>query len=345
MRRSLVTIDLDALRRNVHRMLAAAAPAELWAVVKADAYGHGAADVGPAALEAGASALCVATVREGAELRGLLPEARIVVLGPLCDGDVELLRASRLEMCASSADVPEGVPVHAKVETGMGRWGMTLDEARRLPPGRVAGVMSHLATADDDASFAGEQLRRFAAAREYFPHATAHLANSAATLRYPEARYDAVRCGIALYGLCPFGADPADHELEPVLSWRSSVCLVKTLARGESTGYGRRFVAERPTRIGLVPVGYADGWRRGLTGTEVLVGGMRRRILGTISMDAFAVELPEGEMDDEVVLIGDGVLAEEHAGVLGTVNYEITCGIRCAGGRGEREVVGGQADR
>jgi alanine racemase len=341
-RRSHVTIDLGALRRNVARLRTAAAPAELWAVVKADAYGHGVADVAPAAVEAGVAALCVATASEGEELRRVLPDARIVVLGPLCTGDAERARAERLEVCASAPEAPEGLPLHAKVDTGMGRWGMSIDEARRLPPERVVGVMSHFATADDaDPSFSREQIERFGEARALFPDAQAHLANSAGTLRFPEARFDAVRCGIAIYGLSPFGADPAADGLEPVLSWRSTVCLVKTLARGASTGYGRRFIAERPTRIGIVPVGYADGWRRGLTGTEVAVGGVRRRVLGIVSMDAFAVELPEGDVGDEVVLIGDGIGVEEHARVLGTINYEITCGIRCAGGRGEREVVDG----
>jgi alanine racemase len=224
----------------------------------------------------------------------------------------------------------------------MGRWGMSGEEAQSLPPDRLAGLMSHLATADEpDGSFARLQIERFLALAESFPGVPLHLANSAGALRFPEARLDAVRCGIALYGLSPFGDDPARHGLEPVLSWRSSVALVKTLAPGETTGYGRRFVAERPTRIGIVPVGYGDGWRRGLTGTEVLVGSARRRVLGTISMDAFAVELPDEELGAKVTLVGDGVLAEEHARVLDTINYEITCGICAAGDRSERRVVDG----
>jgi alanine racemase len=146
---------------------------------------------------------------------------------------------------------------------------------------------------------------------------------------------------VALYGLSPFGDDPATHGLEPVLSWRSQVALTKTLAPGESTGYGRRFVAERAARIGLVPVGYGDGFRRGLTGTEVLVGGSRRRIVGTISMDALAVELGDEPEGTEVTLIGNGVLVEEHARRLGTINYEVTCGIRSAPERAKRQIVDG----
>jgi len=150
-----------------------------------------------------------------------------------------------------------------------------------------------------------------------------------------------VRCGIALYGLSPFGDDPRRHGLEPVLAWRSYVALAKTIAPGESTGYGRRFVAERPTRVGLVPVGYADGFRRGLTGTEVLVGETRRRVLGTVSMDSFAVELGDEPAGSPVTLIGGGVLAEEHARVLGTINYEITCAIAHDARRAERRLADG----
>jgi alanine racemase len=341
-RRSEITIDLGALRRNVARMREAAAPAELWAVVKADAYGHGLVDASRAALAAGAAALCVVTVQEGRALRAALPDARILVMAPLAAGEDELARTAGLEIAVSSAAVPDGLPLHLKVDTGMGRWGMTLDEARSVPRQRVVGLMSHLATADEeDLSYASEQIARFAEIAREFEGIPAHLANSAATLALRDARFDAVRCGVALYGLSPFGGDPADHGLEPVLSWRSYVAVAKALASGESTGYGRRFVAERPCWIGIVPVGYADGFRRGLTGTEVLVDGARRRVIGTISMDALAVELEEEEAGAPVTLIGDGVLAEEHARLLGTLNYEITSGIRSDRLRAERRVVDG----
>jgi alanine racemase len=316
------------LRRNVKRLLETVSPAELWAVVKADAYGHGALPCARAALEAGASALCVATAQEGEELRSQLHDARILVMSPLGAGEEDVARAAGLEVALSTPELPHGLTVHAKVDTGMGRFGMTTEEALSLPRDRVAGLMSHLATAEEqDERFAREQVGRFSELRGDFPAAVAHVANSAAALRFPEARFDAVRCGIAVYGLSPFGDDPDRHGLEPVLSWRSEVVLAKTLEHGESTGYGRHFIAERPERIGIVPVGYADGFRRGLTGTEVLVGGTRRRVVGTVSMDSFAVELGEDEAGAPVVLIGEGILAEEHARVLGTINYEVTCGI------------------
>jgi len=342
-RRSEVTIDLGALARNVARLREAAAPAEVWAVVKADAYGHGALDCARTALNAGAAALCVATAQEGAALRAELPDARILVMGPLADGEDEVARGARLEAAVSRADrIPDGLDLHLKLDTGMGRFGMTPDEALGVPRERVVGVMSHLATADEgDDGFARRQLEVFAGLAAQFPGVTAHVANSAAALRFPEARFDAVRCGVAIYGLSPFHRDPADHGLEPVLSWRSFVAQARRLQPEESTGYGRRFVAERPTRIGLVPVGYADGFRRGLTGTEVLVGGRRREVVGTVSMDSFAVELGDEEAGAPVTLIGDGVLAEEHADVLGTINYEVTCGIRTPPERADRRVVRG----
>jgi alanine racemase len=342
MTRSEITIDLGALRRNARVLTEAAGEAELWAVVKADAYGHGAADCAQVALEAGARAVCVATAKEGAALRSDNPDARILVLSPLGPGEESLAREAGLEVAVSSLQLPEGIPVHVKVDTGMGRFGISPDEAAGIDPDRVAGVMTHLATADEpDETFVHRQLEVFAEVAARFPGATRHAANSAATLSYPAARFDAVRCGVALYGLSPFGDEPGKHGLEPVLSWRSYLAQTKVLGSGESTGYGRRFVAEQATRIGLVPVGYGDGFRRGLTGTEVVVAGTRRRVLGTVSMDSFAVELGKEPEGAPVTLIGDGLLADEHARRLGTINYEITTGIVSDPRRAERRVADG----
>jgi alanine racemase len=340
MERSEVKVDLGALRRNVATLLRALDGAELWAVVKADAYGHGAADVARAALGAGAAALCVATIPEGLALRNDYREPRIVVLGPASSPDeVAQAREAGLELAIGGGEIPEGVRVHVKLETGMGRYGLS-----ELPAlgGDVVGLMTHLATADTDPAFARQQVERFADATREFAHLQRHVANSAAALRLPEARFDAARCGIAIYGLSPFGTDPADDGLEPVLSWHSALAQVKQLAPGESTGYGRRFIAERPTWIGLVPVGYADGFRRDLTGTQVLVAGAPRRVVGTISMDSFAVELPgELRVGTPVVLLGHGVLAEAHARVAGTINYELVCGIDTGPRRARRAAIGG----
>ena len=342
MSRSAITIDLGALRRNAAVLAEAAGSAELWAVVKADAYGHGAADCARAALEAGARALCVATAQEGAALRRELPAARILVLSPLSEAEEAIAREAGLEVAISSPRIPQGLAVHVKVDTGMGRFGMSAQDAAGIDPARIVGVMSHLATADEeDGDFVRAQLEEFAEVAARFPYATKHVANSAATLAFPEARLDAVRCGVALYGLSPFGREPQEHGLEPVLSWRSYVAQAKTLPPGRSTGYGRRFVAEQETRIGLVPVGYGDGFRRGLTGTQVLVDGSRRRVLGTVSMDSFAVELGDEQEGAPVTLVGDGVLADEHARHLGTINYEITTTIVSDARRADRRVVNG----
>jgi alanine racemase len=338
MHRSELTLDLGAIRRNASRLLAALEGAELWAVVKADGYGHGAADVGGAALTAGASALCVATVAEGLSLRRELGEVRILVMGPTStSAEIAVAREAALELVAWGDEIPAGIRIHLKLDTGMGRWGLA---ELPQPPVEVVGLMSHLASADCDPEFTEIQVDRFREATAPYSHLTRHLANSAGALHFPGARFDAARCGIALYGLSPFGTDPRADGLEPALLWRSQLAQVRQLAPGESTGYGRRFVAERPTWIGIVPVGYADGFRRDLIGTRVRVGGEPRRAVGTVSMDAFAVELDrELPVGTPVTLLGHGVLAEDHARVAETINYELVCGINADPARARRVVV------
>jgi alanine racemase len=340
MHRSELQIDLAALRRNVRTLTRALAGSELWAVVKANAYGHGVADVAGAALGAGATALCVATVSEALDLRRDFPMARIIVMGPTANHrEIAQARDAALELVVSTNEIPDGVRVHLKLDTGMGRWGLSELEA---PPFEVVGLMSHLATADTDAAYTEWQIDRFRRATASYTHLTRHIANSAGALRYPSSRFDAARCGIALYGLSPFGIDPAEDGLEPVLSWTSQVAQCRLLHAGESTGYGRRYIAERDTWIGIVPVGYADGFRRDLTGTQVRVAGELRSVVGTISMDAFAIELDrELPVGTPVVLIGRGMLAEDHAGVAGTITYELVCGISSSPARARRVVVDG----
>ncbi len=337
--RSEITIDLGALRRNVQTLLRAAGDAEVWAVVKADAYGHGAAACSRAALEAGARAVCVATVGEALLLRPELPSARILVLGPAAPAEVAGAREAGLELVVSSDEIPEGIAVHVKLDTGMGRWGVAELPA---PAREVVGVMTHLATADTDAEFARVQIERFRAATDPVAGLTRHVANSAAALRLPESRFDAVRCGIALYGLSPFGEDPADDGLEPVLSWQTEISRCRLLRTGESTGYGRLFVADRDTWIGILPVGYADGLRRDLTGTVVRIGGETCRVVGAVSMDATAVEL-ERELPPgtPVTIVGPGVALEEHARAAGTLTYELACGIGSSRARSRRVFVDG----
>jgi alanine racemase len=337
MHRSEITIDLGAVRRNVRGLRGALGRTELWAVVKADGYGHGAVDVAGAALGEGAIALCVATVAEALPLRLEFPGVRILVMGPASGREIAHARDADLDLAVFDEAIPEGVRVHLKLETGMGRWGLSELPA---PPAEVVGLMTHLATADSDPDFARSQLQRFEEATSGFPSLIRHAANSAAALRLPESRLDAARCGIALYGLSPFGEIPAADGLEPALRWDSHLAQVRRLAPGESTGYGRRFLAESETWIGIVPVGYADGFRRDMTGTQVRVGGEPRRVVGTISMDALAVELDrELPPGTPVTLIGHGVLAEDHARVADTINYEIVCGIESSPLRARRTVL------
>jgi alanine racemase len=200
--------------------------------------------------------------------------------------------------------------------------------------------MTHLATADTDPGFARAQLDRFAAIGTLHPDLERHAANSAAALTLPESRLDAVRCGIALYGIDPFGEDASRFGLQPVLRWESELAAVKRLEPGASAGYGRLFVASEPTWIGIVPVGYADGFPRSLSGAELLVGDVRCRVVGAMSMDALAVRLPSQlPLGARVTLVGAGVTLEEHARLAGTIAYELAVGIGRVRSRAERRVV------
>ena len=238
--------------------------------------------------------------------------------------------------------------VHVKLDTGMGRLGTRdFDEAMRVaesvaaaPVLELAGAMTHFASADEDPSFTGVQLARFApfaaAMRERWPGIVVHAANSAATLREPASHFDLVRCGIAIYGCDPMNQDPAPHGLEPALELSSYVAAVKLARAGDSTGYGRRWVADSDTWVATVPIGYADGIRRALTNNcDVLVRGRRYPLVGTVSMDNITVGLGSLVGDvrcgDRVTIIGaDGderQTAEDVARRIDTINYEILCGV------------------
>ena len=356
--RAVARVNLAAIERNCRRLAQAAGDAELCAVVKADGYGHGAVPVARAALAGGAHRLAVATAGEAAELRGAGLNGSLLVMGALSPEELEQAVAARAdvvawreEFVAALADAPgaDAIGVHVKLDSGMGRLG-TRDAAEAdrvaaaiaVQPGlRLAGAMTHFATADDDPEFLREQLDVFLpwarALKADHPHITVHAANSAATLRSPDARLDMVRCGIAIYGLDPFHRDAAEQALEPALTLESYAAEVKLCRPGESAGYGRRFVAREPVWLATVPIGYGDGIRRGLSNNaEVLVGERRRPLVGTVSMDNLCVELGSDETAIElrgapVTLIGsqgdERILAEELAERLQTINYEIVCGI------------------
>ena len=366
MLRALARVDLGAIERNARRLAAVAGRAALCAVVKADAYGHGMLPVARAARAGGASWLAVATAEEARALRQGGLDGPVLVMGALSDEELAVAVAARADVVAWREAFVErlaalagaerggsrapgggrGTGVHVKLDTGMGRLG-TRDaaEATRVADAvaareslRLAGAMTHFATADDDPAFLAEQLEAFTpwarAVKAAHPEVLVHAANSAATLREPAAHFDLVRCGIAVYGMDPFQQDPAAEGLEPALALVSYVAEVKAAEPGQSAGYGRRFVAERPTRIGTLPIGYGDGVRRALSNNaDVLVEGRRVPLVGTVSMDNVTVDLGErgAEPGAEAVLIGaqggERILAEEWARRLGTINYEVTCGI------------------
>ena len=334
--RAVARVDLGAIERNCRRL-----PKPLCAVVKANAYGHGVGPVAEAALAGGADWLAVATADEAAELRQLGIGARLLVMGALTREELRVAVAADADVVAWSEEVAEAAPrVHVKLDTGMGRLG-TKD--RELAPRLAArsntvGLMTHFATADERGDdYFPAQLDAFTAFVERVGRddLVTHAANSAAALRDASSHFDMVRCGVAVYGLDPFQADPDAEGLEPALSLHSWVAALRRLEPGESAGYGRRWHAAEPTWVATVPVGYGDGWRRALTNDcDVLIRGRRHPLVGAVSMDNLTAALG-GETDvrvgDEVVLIGEQgderVLAEEIARRLGTINYEVTTGL------------------
>ncbi len=368
--RSRIVIDLEAVRHNVRFLCSLLRPGvQFVAAVKADAYGHGAIPVARAALAAGAWGLAVATAEEALELRECGIDAPVLVMGPLFSPgqlaemarhhvDVALVSTEMVRMLLALPAGPPALRVHLKVDTGMNRQGLRpgrevdkfVDVARSHGGVRVVGVMTHFASAADEPDSVPWQLARLGPVvervRSVWPGLVVHAANSAATMRHPEAHLDMVRCGIATYGLSPFMADALKEGLRPVMTWSSQVVMTKTVARGEGVGYGLTFRPATEHVVALVPVGYADGVFRVLGNRgEVVIRGRRRPMVGRVSMDSFAVDLGENSdgvsVGDEVTLIGRqgvvGVTAEEVAAWAGTINYEITCGVRTR--RAERVFV------
>jgi alanine racemase len=334
--RALATVDLAAIERNCARL-----PSPLCAVVKADAYGHGVGQIARAARRGGASWLAVATADEARELRDEGADGPILVMGALTANELRTAGEAEADVVAWTDEVAQTARrVHVKLDTGMGRLGTKDRETALRLAGRpnVVGLMTHFATADErgDELF-GAQLQAFRGFVEDVGRddIVAHAANSAAALRDPESHFDMVRCGIAVYGMDPFQEDPDEYGLEPALTLRSWVAAVRRFEPGDSAGYGRRWSAPEPTWVATVPLGYGDGWRRALTNDcDVLIGGRRHPLVGTVSMDNVTVALgPDTDVrvGDEVVLIGtqgdERILAEEVARRLATINYEITCGL------------------
>jgi alanine racemase len=353
-------IDLAAVEGNCRHLRSLLhGSAELCAVVKADGYGHGAVACAEAAQRAGAAWLAVASSGEAAALREGNISGPLLVMGALTPSELAQAVQARAdivawtpEFAAAAGAAARGagvrIGVHVKLDTGMGRLG-TKDprEARRLAdsiarsPGlELVGAMTHFATADEQGdTYFSVQLARFTSfateLKAIYPRVLAHAANSAATFRDRASHFDLVRCGIAVYGLDPFQVTPTARGLEPALSLESYVASVKRFDPGESAGYGRRWRARDRTWVGVVPMGYGDGWRRAFSNNgDVLVRGRRRPLVGVVSMDNITVDLgpePGVRPGEPAVLIGrqggERILCEEVARRLGTINYEVTCGL------------------
>jgi alanine racemase len=343
-----VDVDLEAIRDNAR--ILKPENAELMAVVKANGYGHGGVQVAAAAIDAGAGWIGVALVEEGLELRGAGIEAPILVLSEFPPGSEAIALAHRLTPTLYSSDGLErlsaaargSVPVHLKLDTGMHRVGVWPPEeapafARRVQEAglEVEGLFTHFARSEEDEVTTKEQLARFLESADAVRSAGVsprllHAANSGATILHPDSHLDLVRPGIALYGIEPAPGVGATLGLRPALAWRSQVSAVKRLAAGEATSYGHRYRLDRDAWVATVPVGYADGYPRQLTNLgEVLIGGRRCRVAGTVTMDQLIVDCGDGEVrvGDEVVLIGsqgnETIEADELGRLFGTIGYEI----------------------
>lgn len=357
-RPTTVDVDLPALLRNFRRIQAEVGEeVTLLAAVKGDAYGHGAVPVARALEAAGCPWFGVALVEEGRDLRragisapilllsGVLPEgAQSVVDNALTPVLYDLETAAALDDAGRRAGLK--VPVHLKVDTGMGRlgsprnrWEDFLDAVGGMPWLHVEGVMTHFASAETDAAFTELQHRRFqdalaaARARGFAPRHV-HLANSAGLVSRPAARGSMVRPGVLLYGVGPDQRMAASLGLEPVMSVRSRVLFVQQVPRGESVSYGRTWIADRPSKIAVVPVGYADGYPRLLSNrADVLIGGQRAPVRGRVCMDLTMVDVTDHagpvRPGDEVVLLGsqggERITVEELAERAQTIPYEILC--------------------
>lgn len=349
-RPSEALIDLSALRDNFALARQRADGRDVIAVVKADAYGHGVVPVAQRLQAGGVDGFGVALAEEGIELREAGIDRAILVLNGISGGAHRDIIAAGLtpvlyEISEASAfdAVSDGRPidVHLKVDTGMGRLGVPLGELtnflrelRRFPSIRIAGLMTHLSTADADPAYVAEQIAGFAQAQglvRRFGHepAVLHAANSAALFRHPETHFDWVRPGLAFYGYP--GSDTIDAPLRPAMRWRTEVLRLRTLQPGESAGYGRSFVATSETLVATIPVGYGDGLLRSASNRgHVLIGGVRCPIVGNIAMDLTTIDVsdvPEVTIGDEALLLGEQggatLDARDLAVAAGTIPYEV----------------------
>lgn len=348
-------IDLGAIAHNFREIRTCIKEgAKLCAVVKANAYGHGAVAVAQKALEAGADYLATAVPSEALELRQAGFTAPILILGIVPKESAHALVSHDITQAVCDMELAEAISgeavrqgktarVHLKVETGMGRIGVRPEEApvlakklASLPNIELEGMFSHFSMADTkDKSFTKQQLQRFQQAADGIEAAgihvpIKHIAESAAILEIPEAHFDMVRAGIIEYGLWP--SDEVSHPiaLRQAMKLQARIAFIKTVHVGESISYGREFIAKRESRIATLPLGYADGYIRAYAKRgEVEICGKRAKIAGRICMDQFMVDItdiPEAKVGDIATLFGSETLTtDEAAGWLDTINYEVTC--------------------
>jgi alanine racemase len=354
------SIDLAALGHNLSQIRERLSKnCNIMAVVKADAYGHGAVDTSHTLIQSGISRLAVASVHEGVTLREAGIAADILVLVDLFDEHIKDLIAHRLtpviteqrllaDLAKAAEAANQSFPIHIKVDTGMGRLGFSPHEVPTLFDAfpawkslRVEGFMTHLADSDgDDLNHTEQQLQRFRSLldqveRRGFHIPIVHAANSAAIVRFPQSHFTLVRPGIMLYGYHTLPDTVACPELKPVLSLRTRVMQLRTIKPGDSVSYNRTFVAKRPSTIAVLPIGYADGYSRQLSNKGfVLINGKRAPIVGLVCMDMTMVDVTDMasvQVGDEVTLIGrqgqEAIWADELAGWTGTIPYEILCAI------------------
>lgn len=345
MRPTAVEIDLGAIRHNVGEFRRLVAPAQVCAVVKADAYGHGDVPVGEAAIEAGAGLLAVALVEEGARLREAGIDCPILLLSEPWSGDAAAVVHWNLtptvysrEFIDALAATGRRISAHLKIDTGMHRVGARPEDARALAEhARSSGIeieaaWTHFAVADEDPAYTRRQIAEFEEVVSGLDVRRTHLANTAGAALFPEARADMVRIGLGTYGLHPCPETREVLDLRPAMRMVSRVVHVQRLEAGERPSYGRIRELARASTVATVPVGYADGFARGRSG-DVLINGLRYPLAGRVTMDQVLVDVGDDPVSvgDEVVVIGrqgsEEVTADEWAAELGTVSYEIVCSI------------------
>jgi alanine racemase len=348
MRPTYAEIDLGAVRHNVAAFRDFLAPSEVCAVVKADGYGHGDAPVAEAAMEAGASWLAVALVEEGVRLREAGIETRIMVLSEPHPRDASEVAKWGLTPTVYSLAFVEALAqtgtefdVHVKVDTGMHRVGVAPSLLHDLmtaiaskPSLRVTALWTHFPVADEDPDYTRRQVERFAGAVERYEVPMIHMANTAGAALFPEARRTLCRIGLGTYGLHPCPETRGLVDLRPAMRIVSHVAHVQRLEKGARPSYGRVRPLPGEATVATVPIGYADGYPRRLTeGGVALIGGERHPLAGTVTMDQIVVDVGDADVGigDEVVLLGRQgdaeITADEWAGLLGTISYEVVCGI------------------